>query len=216
LAGETEQAQPTARDQGTHSEEDAVAKLVFSTIESLDGYVADEAGRFDWAEPDESVHAFINDLLRSFGIHLYGRRLYEVMAAWETLDQVGDQPPVIEDFATTWRAATKIVYSTTLDEVHSSRTRREREFDPEAIRRMKIEAAGDISIGGPNLAAQAITAGLVDEYQLFVAPVVVGGGTRSLPDGLRLDLELIEERRFDNGMVYLSYRSKPVHPSEAR
>ena len=184
-----------------------MGKLIFGAIESLDGYVVDEAGRFDWAEPDESVHTFVNGLQRSIGTYLYGRRMYEVMVAWETLDKLGDQPPFIEDFARTWRAATKIVYSTTLDAVGSSRTRIEREFDAEAIRRMKGEFAGDISVGGPNLAAQAIAAGLVDEYQLFVAPVAVGGGMRSLPGGARFYLELLEERRFDNDMVYLHYRS---------
>jgi len=184
-----------------------MSKLVFSAIVSLDGYVADETGRFDWAEPDEAVHTFINDLQRAVGTHLYGRRTYEVMAAWETLDERGDQPPFVEDFARTWRAANKIVYSTTLDAVRSSRTRIEREFDPEAIRRMKAESVRDISLGGPNLAAQAIAAGLVDEYQLFVTPVAVGGGRRLLPDGVRLNLELMGERRFPNGMVYLDYRS---------
>lgn len=183
-----------------------MAKLVFSAIESLDGYVADEAGKFDWAMPDEAVHAFINDLERSVGTYLFGRRMYEVMAVWETLAEGGDQPAFIEDYANLWRAASKIVYSTTLDAVRSSRTRIEREFDPEAIRRMKTEVVADISVGGPNLAAQAIAAGLVDEFQLFVAPVVVGGGARSLPDGVRLNLELVDERRFDNGMVYLNYR----------
>lgn len=184
-----------------------MAKLVFSMIESLDGYVADAAGKFDWAEPDESVHTFANDLQRPLGTHLYGRRMYEVMVAWETLDGPGDVPPFIEDFAKTWRAASKIVYSSTLESVSSARTTIERDFDPAAIRRMKGEAVGDISVSGPTLAAQAISAGLVDEYQLFVAPVIVGGGTRSLPDAIRLDLELVDERRFDNGMVYLSYRS---------
>jgi dihydrofolate reductase len=183
-----------------------MAKLIFSAIESLDGYVADEDGGFDWAEPDESVHTFVNDLERPVGTYLYGRRMYEVMVAWETLGGLGDQPSFIEDFARTWRAANKIVFSTTLDAPSSSRTRIERDFDPEAIRRMKAETVGDISVGGPSLAAQAIAAGLVDEYQLFVAPVAVGGGTRSLPAGLRLSLELKDERRFDNGMVYLNYR----------
>jgi dihydrofolate reductase len=184
-----------------------MAKLIFSMIESLDGYVADAAGKFDWAEPDESVHTFINDLQRPLGTHLYGRRMYEVMGAWETLDGLGDQPPFIEDFAQTWRAADKIVYSSTLEAVSSARTRIERDFDPAAIRRIKEEAVGDISVSGPSLAAQAIRAGLVDHYQLFVAPVIVGGGTRTLPAAVRLDLELVDERRFDNGMVYLNYRS---------
>jgi dihydrofolate reductase len=184
-----------------------MAKLVFSMIESLDGYAADAAGRFDWAEPDEPVHTFINDLQRPLSTHLYGRRMYEVMVAWETLGGRGDQPPFIEDFAKLWRAASKIVYSSTLEAVSGARTRIERDFDPAAIRRMKEEAVGDISVGGPSLAAQAIRAGLVDEYQLFVAPVMVGGGTRTLPDAVRLDLALVDERRFDNGMVYLDYRS---------
>jgi dihydrofolate reductase len=183
-----------------------MARLIFSAIESLDGYVADEDGKFDWAEPDESVHTFVNDLERPIRTYLYGRRMYEVMVAWETLDGMGDQPRFIEDFAKTWRSASKIVYSTTLDATSSSRTHIERDFDPEAIRRMKALSADDISVGGPNLAAQAIAAGLVDEYQLFVAPVSVGGGTRSLPAGVRLSLELIDERRFNNGMVYLNYR----------
>ena len=184
-----------------------MAKLIFSMIESVDGYVADASGKFDWAEPDESVHTFVNDLERPLGTHLYGRRMYVVMVAWETLGGHGDQPPFIEDFAQMWRAASKIVYSSTLEAVSSARTRIERHFDPAAIRRMKEDAVGDISVGGPGLAAQAIRAGLVDEYQLFVAPVMVGGGTRTLPDAVRLDLELVDERRFDNGMVYLNYRS---------
>lgn len=184
-----------------------MAKLVYSMLESLDGYVADAAGKFDWAEPDETVHTFVNELERPFGTYLYGRRMYEVMVWWETLGGLDGQPPYIEDYAKIWRAASKIVYSTTLDVVSSARTRIEREFDPDAIRRMKEEAVGDISVSGPGLAAQAIRAGLVDEYQLFVAPVIVGGGTRTLPDAVRLDLELADVRRFDNGMVYLKYRS---------
>jgi dihydrofolate reductase len=184
-----------------------MAKLVYSMIESLDGYVADAAGKFDWAEPDESVHTFLNELELGVGTYLYGRRMYEVMVAWETLGGRGDQQPHIEDFAKMWRAASKIVYSKTLATVSSARTTIERGFDPAAIRRMKEEFVGDISIGGPSLAAQAISAGLVDEYQMFVAPIIVGGGTRSLPDAVRLDLDLVDERRFENGMVYLKYRS---------
>jgi dihydrofolate reductase len=183
-----------------------MAKLVFSAIESLDGYVADESGRFDWAEPDESVFSFINDLERRIGTYLFGRRMYEVMAVWETLGTSGDEPPYVREYGEIWRAADKIVYSTTLSAVSSSRTTIEREFDPEAIRRMKRESVRDIAIAGPTLAAHAIAAGLVDEYGFYVAPVIVGGGTRSLPDGVRLDLELVDERRFDNGMVYVSYR----------
>jgi len=183
-----------------------MAKLVYGMLESLDGYVADEAGGFDWAEPDESVFSFINDLERRIGTYLFGRRMYEVMAVWETLGTSGDEPPYVREYGEIWRAADKIVYSTTLAAVGTARTTLERRFDPEAVRRMKREAVGDIAIAGPTLAAQAIAAGLVDEYGFYVAPVIVGGGTRSLPEGVRLDLELVDEHRFDNGMVYLSYR----------
>jgi dihydrofolate reductase len=182
-----------------------MAKLIYSAIASLDGYVADEHGRFDWAEPDEEVHAFVNDLERSVGTYLYGRRLYEVMVAWETLPLDG-QPPAVEDFAQIWRAADKVVYSRTLVTPASARTRIERDFDPEAVRRLKAAAARDVSIGGPGLAAEALRAGVVDELQLFVAPVVVGGGLRALPNDLRLRLELVDERRFGGGTVYLRYR----------
>ena len=185
-----------------------MAKLIYSAIASLDGYVADEDGKFDWAEPDEEVHAFVNDLERPVGTYLFGRRMYEVMLAWETMDLAG-QPPSIGDFAEIWRAADKIVYSKTLETVSSARTRIERDFDPEAVRRMKASAGRDLGVGGPDLAAQAIRAGLVDEWHLFLAPVVVGGGTRALPDHARLNLELLDERRFGNGMVYLRYRTKP-------
>jgi dihydrofolate reductase len=180
-----------------------VAELIYSAITSLDGYVADEEGKFDWAEPDDEVHAFVNDLERPIGTYLYGRRMYEVMAYWETAHTVPDQPPEILDYAGIWQAADKVVYSTTLEESSTARTRIEREFDPDAVQRMKAGAERNLSIGGPTLAAQAIVAGLVDELHLFVAPVVVGGGTRSLPDGIRRDLELAEERRFGNGVVYL-------------
>jgi dihydrofolate reductase len=183
-----------------------MGRLVYSMFQSLDGYVADAAGEFGWAEPDESVHAFANELQRSIGTNLLGRRMYEVMSAWETLGTSGDEPVYIKEFGELWRANDNVVYSTTLDSVHTARTRIERAFEPDAIRRMKHEVAGDISIGGPTLAAHAITAGLVDEYQLFVVPVVVGGGTRCLPDGIRLDLQLVDQRRFDNGMLYVSYR----------
>jgi dihydrofolate reductase len=190
-----------------HVQEARMGRLIYSMIQSLDGYVTDESGGFDWAEPDGPTHAFVNELERSVGTYLYGRRMYEVMAAWETLDALGDQPPFIEDFAKMWRAASKIVYSTTLDAVSSARTSIERRFDPAVIRRVKDEAVGDISIGGPTLAAHAIRAGLVDEYQMLVAPIVVGGGIRTLPDGVRLSIELADERRLGNGMVYLNYRS---------
>ena len=169
--------------------------------------MADASGTFDWAKPDEALHSFVNDLERSVGTYLYGRRMYEVMVAWETMGTCGEPPSFIEDYARIWRAASKVVYSTTLDAVSSERTRIERAFDPEAIRRMKAECVADISVGGPNLAAQAISAGLVDEFQFFVVPVAIGGGIRSLPDGVRMDLELLNERRFDNGAVYLNYRT---------
>jgi dihydrofolate reductase len=178
-------------------------KLVYTAITSLDGYVADEAGTFDWAAPDEEVHAFVNDLERPIGTYLYGRRLYDVMAPWETM-QSGE--PTIQDYARIWQSADKVVYSRTLDEVASARTRIEREFDPDAVRRMKETSERDLSVGGPHLAAQAIRAGLVDEIHLFVNPVIVGGGTAALPDKARVALELLDERRFGNGVVYLSYR----------
>jgi dihydrofolate reductase len=184
-----------------------MAKLIYSAITSLDGYVADEDGNFDWAEPDEEMHTFVNELERPVGTYLYGRRMYDVMVAWETMD-LSDQPPFIRDYAEIWRAADKIVYSRTLETVSSTRTRLERDFDPESIRRMKALAEPDISVGGPDLAAQVIEAGLVDECHLFLTPIVVGGGKRSLPNNVRLKLELLDERRFGNGVVHLHYRSR--------
>jgi dihydrofolate reductase len=181
-------------------------KLIYSTIASADCYVADEDGTFDWAAPDEEVHAFVNDLERPVGTYLYGRRMYEVMAVWENAHTLADQRPVMRDFAAIWQAADKIVYSTTLAAVSTARTRIERDFDPEAVRQMKARALSDITVGGPGLAAQAFEAGLVDECHLFLTPVVVGGGTRALPDGVRLSLELLDERRFGNGVVHLHYR----------
>jgi dihydrofolate reductase len=185
-----------------------VAKLIYSSIASLDGYVADEDGNFDWAVPDEEVHIFINDLERPVGTYLYGRRMYEVMVSWETDPTLADQSPVMRDFAEIWQAADKIVYSKTLQAVSSARTRIERDFDPEAIRQMKARAGSDIIVGGPELAAQAFKAGLVDECHLFVVPMVVGGGKRSLPTDVRLKLELLDEHRFGSGMVYLHYRTR--------
>jgi dihydrofolate reductase len=182
-----------------------MAKLIYTAIMSLDGYVADEDGNFDWAEPDEDVHSLVNDLERPIGTYLYGRRLYDVMVAWETIDE---EQPFIKDYAQIWRAADKVVYSRTLEEVSSARTRIERNFDPDVIRRMKAEMERDIGVGGPELAGQVIRAGLVDEIQLFLSPVVVGGGTRALPDDVRVELELLDERRFDNGVVYLRFRTK--------
>lgn len=183
-----------------------MAKLIYSMLQSLDGYVADAAGKFGWAEPDEQVHSFANELQRGIGTNLLGRRMYELMSAWETLGTQGDEPAYIKQFGELWRDSDKIVYSTTLDAVNTARTRIERAFEPEAVRLMKREAERDISIAGPGLAAQAIAAGLVDEYQLFVVPVAVGGGTRFLPNGTRLDLQLVDQRRFDNGTVFMSYR----------
>jgi dihydrofolate reductase len=185
-----------------------VAKLIYSVIASLDGYVADEDGNFDWAVPDEEVHAFINDLDRPVGTYLYGRRMYETMVGWETDPTLADRSPLMRDFAQIWRAADKIVYSRTLERVTSARTRIERDFDPEAVRRMKAAAGRDLTVGGPDLAAHAIKAGLVDEWRLFVTPIVVGGGKRSVPDNVRVKLELLDERRFKGGVVYLHYRTR--------
>ncbi len=184
-----------------------MARLIYSAITSLDGYVADEDGNFDWAAPDEEVHRFVNDLERPVGTYLYGRRMYEVMVYWETAHTVAGQPPFIQDFAEIWQAADKIVYSGTLEAVSSAKTRIERKFDPETVRQLKAAAARDLTVGGPELAAQAIGAGLVDEVHLILAPIVVGGG-KPLPDGVRLKLELVSERRFGNGVVYLHYRTR--------
>lgn len=184
-----------------------MAKLIYSAITSLDGYVADQNGNFGWAEPDEEVHTFINDIERSVGTYLYGRRMYEVMVAWETL-ALADQPAFIHDFAALWRAAPKIVYSKTLHTVASARTRIEREFEAEAVRQMKESTARDITVGGPDLAAQAIRRGLVDEWRLFVAPIVVGGGKRFVPNDVRVELEMVDQRRFGNGIVHLRYRTR--------
>ena len=183
-----------------------MAKLICSTIASLDGYVEDASGRFDWAAPDEEVHAFVNDLERSVGTYLYGRRMYETMVFWETVSTGPDQPEVGRDFAEIWRAAEKVVYSRALQAVSSSRTRIERDFDPEAIRRLKAAPGPDITIGGAELAGRAIAAGLVDECHLFLVPILVGGGKRALPDDVRVQLELLDERRFRSGVVHLHYR----------
>jgi dihydrofolate reductase len=182
-----------------------MGSLIYSAISSLDGYIADENGKFDWGQPDEEVHEFINELLRPIGTHLYGRRLYEVLAAWETLN-TPDQPSYIQEFAEIWQAADKIVYSRTLTSPSTARTRIESEFDAEDVRGLKESAETDLLVGGPNLAAHAFEAGLVDECHLFMAPMIVGGGKRFLPDKLRQKLELDDERRFSNGMVHLRYR----------
>ena len=184
-----------------------MGKLLYLAITSLDGYIEDESGRFDWARPDEEVHSFFNELERPVGTHLYGRRMYETMVYWEGAELEG-QPPYIREFAEIWRAAEKVVYSRTLEEPSSARTRIERSFDPGAIRQMKDSAERDLAIGGPELAAQAIGAGLVDELSLVLVPVAVGGGKPALPEGRRLDLELLDQRRFANGSMYLHYRDR--------
>ena len=180
-----------------------MAKLIYSMQPSLDGYIEDEDGKFDWSEPDEEVHQFFNDLLRPVGTHLYGRGLYETMRVWETMDE---PEPVMQDFAEIWRGVDKIVYSMTLDEVTTARTRLERSFDPEAVRELKASATSDLVIGGPGLAAHAFEARLVDEVYLTVSPISVGGGKRALPEGIRVELELLDERGLPNGMVHLHYR----------
>jgi dihydrofolate reductase len=189
-----------------------MAKLIYSAIASLDGYVEDEQGRFEWAAPDGEVHAFVNDLERPIGVYLYGRRMYETMVYWETAGTAGDdQRAVSRDFAEIWRAAEKIVYSRTLQTVSSARTRIERDLDPDAIRRLKETSGSDITIGGAELAGKAIAAGLVDEFHLLLVPIVVGGGKRALPDDVRVQLELMDERRFRGGFVHLHYRMSESH-----
>jgi dihydrofolate reductase len=194
-----------------------MAKLIYSAITSLDGYVEDDHGRFEWANPDAEVHAFVNELERPIGTFLYGRRMYETMVWWETIDTGSAQGAparedaerwraVISDYAGQWRAADKIVYSRTLEEVSSARTRIEREFDPEAIRALKRTAAADISVGGSELAGEALAAGLVDELRLLLNPVIVGGGKPALPAHVWAELELIDERRFQGGVVHVGYR----------
>jgi dihydrofolate reductase len=183
-----------------------VGRLIYSAIASLDGYVNDADGRFEWAAPGAEVHAFVNDLERPVGTYLYGRRMYETMAVWETFD-LDDEPEVMRDFAAIWRAADKIVYSATLPAVSTPRTRLERTFEPGAVRRLKEAARRDLGIGGPTLAAAAFAAGLVDECHLFLHPVSVGGGTPALPHGQRVRLELRDEHRFASGVVYLRYEA---------
>jgi dihydrofolate reductase len=183
-----------------------MARLIYSAIMSLDGYVADAGGNFDWAAPDEEVLAFVNDLERPVGTYLYGRRMYETMRYWETAHTLAGQPPLMLEFARIWRAADKIVYSTTLQAPATARTRIEPDFDPDDVRKLKASAERDLTVGGAQLAARAIAAGLVDEYQLFAVPAVVGGGTRCLPDHVRLTLALADEHRFGSGVVYLCYR----------
>ena len=193
-----------------------MGKLIYSAIASLDGYIADENGNFDWAAPDEEVHAFVNDLERPVGTYLYGRRMYETMVYWETAPTSPTQPPSCATSRRSGRRPTRSCTPRTLEAASSARTRIERDFDPDAVRRMKATAERDLGVGGPELAAQAIRAGLVDEFHLFVTPVVVGGGKRALPDDVRLELELLDERRFASGVVYLHYRTLPRAPADGR
>jgi dihydrofolate reductase len=178
-----------------------MVKLVYAAMMSLDGFIEDEGGNFDWAEPDREVHTFINDLELRHGTYLYGRSMYEVMAAWENDELLRGMPGYMQDFARMWRAADKVVYSASLEGVSTARTRLEPSFSAEPVRAMKASAERDLTIAGPNLAAQAFEAGLVDECQVFVAPIAVGGGKSAMPRGLAVRLELAEERRFDNGFV---------------
>jgi dihydrofolate reductase len=183
-----------------------MAKMIYTAIASVDGYTEDADGNFDWAAPGEDVHAFINDLERPIGTYLYGRRMYETMAPWETDAGLAAKSEVMRDFAQIWQAAEKIVYSRTLERASTERTRIEREFDPEAVRGLKASEGSEVGVGGPELAAHAFKAGLVDECHLFLAPIAVGSGKSALPDDLRLKLELLGERRFDSEMVHLHYR----------
>lgn len=185
-----------------------MAHLIYSAISSLDGYIEDTDGKFDWAVPDEEVHRFINNLESAVGTYLYGRRMYETMMGWETDPNLAAESPLMRDFAEIWQAANKMVYSKTLEAVSTRKTQIERNFDPEAIRQRKETAEHDILIGGPSLAAHAFRSGLIDEYHLFLTPIIVGGGKQSLPNNVRLELELMEERRFGNGMVFLRYRAR--------
>jgi dihydrofolate reductase len=185
-----------------------MADLIYSAISSLDGYIEDTDGKFDWAMPDEEVHRFINNLERAAGTYLYGRRMYETMMVWETDPNLAAESPLMRDFADIWQAANKIVYSKTLETVSTRKTQLERSLDPEAIRQLKEAIEQDILIGGSELAAHAFRSGLIDECHLFLIPIIVGGGKQSLPDNVRLELELLEERRFGNGVVFLRYRTR--------
>jgi len=182
-----------------------MAKLIYSVLMSLDGYIADKAGNFDWAAPDEEVHSFINELERPVGTYLYGRRMYDVMAVWQTMP-TEDEPPCIQDYARIWKAADKLVYSRTLVTASTDKTRIERNFEPAAVSQMKASAPRDMSIGGPELAAQAFKGGLIDICQLFITPIVVGGGNAAFPHDIPVPLILDDEHRFRNGVVYLQYK----------
>jgi dihydrofolate reductase len=195
-----------------------MAKLIYSMLMSLDGYTEDERGTFGWGAPeDEEVHSYVNELGRAFGTYLYGRRMYETMVYWETAHTVPDQPPVVLEWARQWQAADKIVYSRTLTEASSARTRIEHDFEPGAVRRLKAAAQRDLTVDGPELAGQAMKAGLIDELQMIICPVLVGGGKRFFPNGVRQSLELLEERRFRKGVVVLRYavRGISVRPDAA-
>lgn len=183
-----------------------MGKLIYAANTSLDGYLEDETGAFDWSVPDEEVHAFWNEHERHIGTSLYGRRMYETMNVWESDDWLTDEPDVVREYAGIWRDTDKIVYSSTLEAVSTARTRIERQFDPDLVRRLKAASSSDLSIGGATIAAEAFRHGLVDECVLLLCPVVVGGGKPALPPGVRLDLELLDHRRFDNGVVHLHHR----------
>jgi dihydrofolate reductase len=185
---------------------DAPVALIYAAIASLDLYVNDVDGNFDWAAPDEEVHAFVNDLERPVGTYLYGRRMYEIMTYWQSAPDDETENPVSRDYARLWRAADKVVYSSTLQSTSTPRTRLEARFDPAAVKNLKASSSKPIGIGGASLAGSAIAAGLVDEIHLILAPTIVGGGTRALPDGVRATLELLDERRFASGFVWLRYR----------
>ena len=185
-----------------------MAHLIYTTNTSLDGYIEDMDGKFDWTDPSEEVFRFITNLVRATRTHLYGRRMYETMMVWETDPNLAAESPLMRDFAEIWQAANKIVYSRTLETISTRKTQLEKTFDPEAIRQLKAAGEHDILIGGPELAAHAFRAGLIDECHLFLIPILVGGGKSALPDNVRLELELLEERRFSNGTVYLRYRTR--------
>ncbi len=185
-----------------------MANLIYVANTSLDGYTEDKDGKFDWTEPSEEYFKFINNLIRAMHTHLYGRRMYETMMVWETDPNLAAESPLMRDFAEIWQEANKIVYSRTLETLSTRKTQLEQTFDPEAIRQLKAASEHDILIGGPELAAHAFRAGLIDEYHLFIVPILVGGGKSALPDNVRLELELLEERRFGDGTVFLRYRAR--------
>ncbi len=185
-----------------------MANLIYVANTSLDGYTEDKDGKFDWTDPSEEVFRFITNLVRATHTHLYGRRMYETMMVWETDPKLAAESPLSRDFAEVWQAANKIVYSRTLETISTRKTQLERTFDPEAIRQLKEAVEHDILIGGPELAAHALRSGLLDECHLFLIPILVGDGKSALPDNVRLKLELLEERRFGNGTVFLRYRTR--------